>query len=108
MSKFGTSEANSIEVSTWLKWTLPAHPNRSNRSSVLPKGGLHHTLTLKPCFTPVKSPQSNGISESFANTIKRNYVRISPLPNADQALVLRATWFEAYNENHPHSGLKMR
>jgi putative transposase len=65
-------------------------------------------IGLKPCFTPVKSPQSNGISESFVNTLKRDYVRVSPLPNADQALSLIAIWFEDYNENHPHSGLKMR
>jgi transposase InsO family protein len=27
-------------------------------------------LRLKPCFTPVKSPQSNGMSEAFVNTLK--------------------------------------
>ncbi|EZP65274.1 Integrase catalytic region [Sphingomonas paucimobilis] len=65
-------------------------------------------IGLKPCFTPVKSPQSNGISEAFVNTLKRDYVRVSPLPNADQALSLIGNWFEDYNENHPHSGLEMR
>jgi transposase InsO family protein len=37
-------------------------------------------LGLKPCFTPVRSPQSNGISEVFVHTLKRDYVRVSPLP----------------------------
>ena len=26
-------------------------------------------LGLRPCFTPVKSPQSNGVSEAFVNTL---------------------------------------
>lgn len=65
-------------------------------------------LGLKPCFTPVKSPQSNGISEAFVNTLKRDYVNVTPLPDAATVLGLIARWFEDYNENHPHSGLKMR
>ena len=40
-------------------------------------------LGLKPCFTPVKSPQSNGISEAFVRTLKRDYVQVTPLPDAD-------------------------
>ena len=65
-------------------------------------------LGLKPCFTPVKSPQSNGISEAFVNTLKRDYVNVTPLPDAANVFGLIAAWFEDYNENHPHSGLKMR
>ena len=65
-------------------------------------------IGLKCCYTPVKSPQSNGISEAFVNTLKRDYVRITPLPNARAALDSIDGWFEDYNENHPHSGLKMR
>lgn len=65
-------------------------------------------LGLKPCFTPVRSPQSNGISEAFVHTLKRDYVRVSPLPDAPNALTSLAGWIEDYNDNHPHSGLKMR
>ena len=65
-------------------------------------------LGLRPCFTPVKSPQSNGMSESFVNTLKRDYVRVTPLPDAATALRLMGGWFSDYNENHPHSGLKWR
>jgi transposase InsO family protein len=64
-------------------------------------------LGLKPCFTPIKSPQSNGIAEAFVNTLKRDYVRITPLPDAKTVLGLIVGWFEDYNDNHPHSGLKM-
>jgi putative transposase len=65
-------------------------------------------LNLIACFTPVQSPESNGMSESFVKTFKRDYVRINPLPDAVAALGKLAGWFEDYNENHPHSGLKMR
>ena len=65
------------------------------------------TLNLVPCFTPIQSPESNGISESFVKTFKRDYVRVNPLPDAITALRQIAGWFLDYNENHPHSGLKM-
>ena len=32
---------------------------------------------LEPCFTPVESPESNGVAETFVKTFKRDYVRIS-------------------------------
>ena len=35
-----------------------------------------------PCFTPVASPESNGIAEAFVKTFKRDYVRVNPLPDA--------------------------
>ncbi len=63
---------------------------------------------LKPCFTPVASPQSNGMSEAFVETLKRDYVRVKPLPDAETVLRLIGDWIEDYNENHPHSGLKWK
>ena len=65
-------------------------------------------LGLKPCFTSVYSPHSNGISEAFVKTLKRDYVQVTPLPDAQTVLGLIGAWIEGYNENHPHSGLKMR
>jgi len=65
-------------------------------------------LGLKHCFTPVQSPQSNGISEAFVKRLKRDYVQVTPLPDAQAVLGLIETWIEDYNDNHPHSGLKMR
>ena len=43
-------------------------------------------LNLVPCFTPVRSPESNGMSEAFVKTFKRDYVRVNPLPHAHTAL----------------------
>ena len=65
-------------------------------------------LNLVPRFTPIQSPESNGISESFVKTFKRDYVRVNPLPDAVTALRQIAGWITDYNEIHPHSGLKMR
>lgn len=64
-------------------------------------------LGLKPCFTPVASPQSNGMAEAFVKTFKRDYANINPLPDAKTVLGLIGKWFNDYNQNHPHSGLKM-
>jgi transposase InsO family protein len=45
-------------------------------------------LGLKPCFTPVKSPQSNGMAEAFVHSFKRDYVHVNPLPDAQTVLKL--------------------
>ena len=65
-------------------------------------------LGLKPCFTPVQSPQSTGISEAFVKALKRDYVRVTPLPDAQAVLDLVGEWIEDYYDNHRRSGLKMR
>ena len=63
-------------------------------------------LGLRLCFTPVRSPESNGICEAFVKTFKRDYARLSILPDAQTVMRLLPAWFEDYNEVHPHSGLK--
>jgi putative transposase len=65
-------------------------------------------LNLVPCFTPVRSPESNGVCEAFVKTFKRDYVRVNPRPDAISVLQQLPTWFEDYNTVHPHSGLRMR
>ena len=52
------------------------------------------------------SPESNGIAEAFVKTFKRDYARLSILPDAETVIALLPAWFEDYNEVHPHSGLK--
>lgn len=65
-------------------------------------------LNLVACFTPVRSPESNGLAEAFIRTFKRDYVRVNPLPDAQTVLQQLDRWFEDYNKNHPHSRLGMR
>jgi putative transposase len=64
-------------------------------------------LGLMPCFTPVRSPESNGVSEAFVKTLKRDYARIQPRPNALTVLQQLPAWIDDYNESHPHRGLRM-
>src|SRR5262249_32695274 len=40
-------------------------------------------IGLEPRTTPIESPQSNGMAEAFVRTIKRDYVRVSPRPDAE-------------------------
>jgi transposase InsO family protein len=65
-------------------------------------------LNLEPCFTPVESPESNGMAEAFVKTLKRDYVRVSPISDAARALTLIGSWMEDYNTVHPHSRLGYR
>jgi transposase InsO family protein len=65
-------------------------------------------LNLAPCFTPIASPESNGMPEALARTLKRDCVGVRLLPDAATALSQIAGWFEDYIGNHPHSGLRMR
>ena len=58
-------------------------------------------------FTPVRSPQSNGMAESFVKTFKRDYVFCHALPDAVSVLRQLPDWFEGYNENAPHNSLRM-
>lgn len=65
-------------------------------------------LRLKPLNTPVSSPQSNGMAESFVKTMKRDYVAMMPKPDAVTAIRNLAVAFEHYNEHHPHGALNYR
>ena len=60
-------------------------------------------LGLEPKNTAVRSPESNGITESFVKTIKRDYISIMPKPDGLTAAKNLAEAFEHYNEWHPHS-----
>jgi len=65
-------------------------------------------LGLISRFTPVRSPESNGMAEAFVKTFKRDYVFVHDRPDAWTVLSRLAAWFEDYNETHPHKGLRMQ
>lgn len=52
-------------------------------------------------------PMADKVSP-FVKTLKRDYVQVTPLPDAQTVLGSTGGWIEDYDNNHPHSGLKMR
>ena len=69
---------------------------------------LGQALGFIVCNTPSYSPESNGMSEAFVKTLKRDYVYLNRLDDAETVIKQLPGWFEDYNENAPHKGLKMR
>ncbi len=65
------------------------------------------SLGLTPINTPVCSPQSNGMAESFVNTFRRDYLARMDTKDAKTVLAQLAAAFEHFNQVHPHSSLKM-
>ncbi len=70
--------------------------------------GVARQLGLTPINTPVCSPQSNGMAESFVNTFKRDYVSRMDLSDAATVMAQLPAAYEHFNEVHPHSALKMQ
>lgn len=66
---------------------------------------LAHELGIKPVHTPVNSPQSNGMAESFVNTFKRDYVGSMDRSTGTVVLAQLPDAFRHFNEVHPHSAL---
>ena len=62
-------------------------------------------IGLAPRTTPLESPQSNGMAEAFVRTLKRDYVRVSPIPDAASVLRQLPAWLAHYNDLHPHRAL---
>jgi transposase InsO family protein len=97
--RFGTAKApHRVE---WLSDNGSAYIAKPTAETAAALG-----LTL--LFTPVRSPESNGMSESFVKTLKRDYARVTILPDAATILAKLPDWIEDYCEVHPHSGLKFR
>lgn len=94
----GTKTPHTVE---WLSDNGSAYIARDTADTA-------RALGLSLLFTPVRSPESNGMSEAFVKTLKRDYAKINILPDADTILALLPGWIEDYCEVHPHSGLKFK
>lgn len=62
-------------------------------------------LGLVPITTPAYSPESNGLSEAFVHTLKRDYVSGADLSSATAVLEQLPRWIADYNGVAPHSAL---
>ena len=65
-------------------------------------------LGLTPITTPAYSPQSNGMSEAFVNTLRRDYLDGADRSTAAALLEQIPAWFADYNGVAPHSALRYR
>src|SRR6516164_8595298 len=57
---------------------------------------------LEPRTTPIESPQSNGMAEAFVRTIRRDYVRVNPLPDAQTVMRQLSAWITHYKHASQH------
>jgi len=64
--------------------------------------GATRSFGLEPRTTPLESPQSNGMAEAFVRTIKRDYVRISPRPDARTVMRQLPAWIAHYKRASQH------
>ena len=64
-------------------------------------------LGFEVCTTAPYSPESNGMAEAFVKTFKRDYVAFYDALNAHYLMQQLPGWFNDYNDNAPHKGLKM-
>ena len=62
-------------------------------------------LPLVPITTPAASRQSNGMSEAFVNTLRRDYITGADLSTAAAVLEQIPAWLADYNAVAPHSAL---
>lgn len=70
--------------------------------------GFLKEMGLVPCHTPCRSPQSNGVVESFFATFKRDYVYQNCLETREEVGKQLPGWIADYNEVAPHSSLGMK
>ena len=96
-NRFGTNTAPSKPIE-WLTDNGSCYTAAESRS-------FAKLLGLKPITTPVTSPQSNGMAESFVKTLKRDYAKLAHRPDSKTVMAQLQAWFDDYNFYHPYSAL---
>lgn len=86
-----------------LQWLSDNGPCYVSRETVM----FARELGFDVCTTPSYSPESNGMAEAFVKTFKRDYASFDKLENTISIMHKLSNWFNDYNENAPHQGLKM-
>lgn len=91
------------QVPHTIQWLTDNGPCYVARETIL----FGRSLGLDICTTRPYSPESNGMAEAFVKTFKRDYVWLGNLSSAEAVFKQLPLWFEDYNSNAPHKGLKM-
>jgi putative transposase len=86
-----------------IQWLSDNGPCYTSRETVQ----FARDLGFEVCTTPSYSPESNGMAEAFVKTFKRDYASLDKIENAISIMSKLSSWFNDYNENAPHQGLKM-
>lgn len=97
--RFGSSEAlpNKIE---FLSDNGPEYIEKNLKRFL-------ENIGFTVCNTPVRSPESNGIAESFFRGFKRDYVYQAECPSFEAIQALVDGWVSDYNTKAPHGSLGM-
>lgn len=90
-------------LSKTIQWLSDNGPCYVARETV----AFARELGFDVCTTPAYSPESNGMAEAFVKTFKRDYIAFNDPINAKSLMNNLHNWFEDYNNNAPHKGLKM-
>jgi transposase InsO family protein len=88
---------------TRIQWLSDNGPCYTARETI----EFGRSLGFEICTTAPYSPESNGMAESFVKTFKRDYAYVNDLRSAEEVLGKLSEWFNDYNENAPHKGLRM-
>ena len=96
-SRFGTGERPDAPI----QWLSDNGSVYTALETIITAERLH----LVPITTPASSPESNGMSEAFVNTMRRDYLAGADLSSAAAVLEQIPVWFADYNAVAPHSAL---
>lgn len=77
-----------VRLNRDFKRSLDATRNSSERLPCQGHRRHRRAVGLTLFFTAVRSPESNGLSEAFVKTLKRDYASVSILPDAATILAL--------------------